>query len=271
MVNASQGRRGGARVIAYLGKGGAGKTVMSALTGVILAGRGRTLLIDADPALGLSLAVGRACPRTVGEVREDVIAAARSGAGSGEKISMTIDYLILEALCEYDDFSLLVMGRSEGPGCFCPVNSLLRESIEELAGSFDYMVIDAEAGMEQVSRQLTRRVDHPVIVTDTSVRGARAALAINDMLAGSGQRPAAGVIVNRVDEAGSKLSGLLDDGGLSCLGTVPDDPAVAHADGEGSALTGLPSDSPALVALGGVLERWGIVPSGDRPGNRRGR
>lgn len=249
-----------ARVIAYLGKGGAGKTALSALTARLLIARKKKLLmIDADPARGLVLALGADYKYTVGQARDRIISRARSEQGSGEEIAGMIDYLILEALAEHPLFSLLVMGRTEGPGCYCPVNTLLRESIEQLAGGFDYIVIDAEAGIEQVSRQVTKRVDRPVIVTDPSVRGAETAAAIAEALEKNGSKPAAGVIFNRADAPDPRLLERLEGAGLHCLGSVPSDPAILQFDLEGRPLLELPEQSPALKSLEKVLADAEII------------
>jgi CO dehydrogenase maturation factor len=248
-------------VIAYLGKGGTGKTVATALTARLLLGRAdrRVLLIDADPAMGLLLALGPGEARTIAEARDGMIREARANPRDKERLSMMFDYLIMETLQERDGYSLLVMGASKEPGCFCPLNSLLRESIEELSGKFDYIVIDAEAGIEQVNRQVTRRVDSPIIVTDSSLRGVATARAIIGALERSGQPPVKGVVFNRASEPDPALLERLADKGTPCLGAVPCDDNIARADLEGRSLLELPKDSPALSAFRGVLAGAGVI------------
>ncbi len=254
----------GASVIAYLGKGGSGKTALSGLTArLLLSGGGRrVLLIDADPALGLIYALGEQGLRSVGEVRDEIIREVKStkpGDTDKERMSMTVDYLMLESLQERPGYSLLAMGRTEGPGCYCPVNSLLRGSIEEFAQSFDYIVVDAEAGIEQVSRQVTRRVDHSVIVTDSSLRGSETAGAIKDALQRVGCPPPKGVIFNRVHTPDESLLKRIGDADISYLGCVPVDDNLARFDLEGRSLLELPDDSPALSSLNKILESSEIV------------
>jgi CO dehydrogenase maturation factor len=249
------------KVIAYLGKGGTGKTVACALTARHLLGRadGRVLLIDADPAMGLLLALGPGDARTIAEARDGMIREARSNRGDKERLSMMFDYLIMEALQERDGYSLLVMGASNEPGCFCPLNSLLREGIEELSVEFDYIVIDAEAGIEQVNRQVTRRVDWPIIVTDSSLRGVATARAIIGALERSGQPPVKGVVFNRASEPDPALLERLAETGVPCLGAVPYDDNIARADLEGRSLLELPKDSPALPAFRNALAGAGVI------------
>jgi len=255
-------RRFGARVIAYLGKGGTGKTVLSALTAkllISLAGR-RLLLIDADPVMGLSLALGLKATKTVGSVREAIVRETRAQKeGDRERLSMMFDYLLMEALQEFPRFNLLVMGAMEGPGCYCPLNSLLREGIEELAMNFDYIVIDAEAGIEQVSRQVTKRVDFPIMVTDSSWRGIATALSISDALEKLEQTPTRGVIFNRSTAPDLSLKEQLARQGISCLGAVPEDQNITRADLRGQSLLDLDSESPALAALAQILGAAGII------------
>ena len=128
------------RLIAVCGKGGTGKTASIAMMAGALVenpSTGRLLLIDADPAMGLLSALGVEVRRTMGEVREDIIRTSKRGKSEEKaQIADTLDYMLLEALTELPDFSVLAMGRTETLGCFCPVNTLLRGAIETLSESF---------------------------------------------------------------------------------------------------------------------------------------
>jgi CO dehydrogenase maturation factor len=170
---------------------------------------------------------------------------------------MTVDYLMLQALEERERYSLLAMGHGDGPGCFCPVNSLLRESIEELARAFDWIVIDAEAGIEQVNRQVTRRVDYPLVVTDSSMRGASAAEAISSALLRVGSPAPTGVLFNRTVAPADPLLNRVRRAGLRVLGAIPMDPTIARFDHDGQSLLELPQTSPALQTLRKVLAEIG--------------
>jgi CO dehydrogenase maturation factor len=252
-----------AKVIVYLGKGGAGKTALSCLTARLLLKieSAKILLIDADPTLGLVFALGRETAKTVGEIRAALLkeVSAAKDERDRQRLANALDYRMLEALEEQEGYALLAMGRTEGPGCFCPVNALLRECIETLARHFDWVIIDAEAGIEQVSRQVVRRVDHPLIITDASVRGAVAAEAIRDALERTDSPPPTGVIVNRT--ASVELSSVekLERAGLSVLGSIPIDENLASFDRQGRSLLQLPNESPALQALENVLIQASVV------------
>ena len=160
------------RVFAVCGKGGVGKTAFTAmLTRVLLEGgvADRLLAIDADPAQGLTHALGMRVEKTMGQVRETILAAAQSGTDTElTELAGTLDYMVMEALVEHDNLALLAMGRSESLGCFCSVNAILRDAIKLLSQRFDILVIDGEAGVEQINRQVVDRIDHLIMVTDTS-------------------------------------------------------------------------------------------------------
>jgi len=253
-----------ARVLCFLGKGGAGKTVLSCLTARLLAAPGRrVLLVDADPARGLSAAVGlpEAAGPTLGEVRDRLVDEARAATGSAAELAHGADYLLLEALAEVRGFGLVAMGAGREAGCYCAVNRLLRDGLETLGGGFDHVVIDAEAGLEQVSRQVFRRVDLPLLVTDASVRGAQAAVAIAATAARVGLPAPAGVVFNRVTEPDPALRARLGAAGLPDLGAIPLDDAVARYDREGRPLLDLPAGTPALAAVAAMLGRLGLNPS----------
>jgi CO dehydrogenase maturation factor len=233
-------------VLAVLGKGGAGKTAISALLARFLldAGAGPLLLVDADPAAGLTYAVGATPRGTIGTVKAKLIDAADDGA-SPDEVAARVDWWVLEALQEFDRFSLLAMGRTESRGCFCPVNKLLRAAITHLGGGFSHVLIDAEAGVEQVQRQVMEQVHVPIVVTDSSRRGMATAVLLAELVReygiGGGQ---AGLLVNRADR--------IPDGvpsGLTVWGSIPQDAVLQRYDEEGRALLELPENSAALTAL----------------------
>lgn len=233
-------------VIAVLGKGGAGKTAVSALIARALldAGEGPLLLVDADPAGGLTYALGATPRATIGTVKEKLIDAADEGASPGE-IAARVDWWVLEALQEFDRYALLAMGRTESRGCFCPVNKLLRAAITHLGAGFSHVLIDAEAGVEQVQRQVMQQVHVPIVVTDGSRRGMATAALLADLVHeyAIGDGPP-GLLVNRADRV---PDGVPD--GLEPWGAIPHDPVLQRYDEGGRSLLELPGDSGALAAV----------------------
>jgi CO dehydrogenase maturation factor len=159
--------------VAIAGKGGTGKTTVAALTvsRLIAAGRKPVLAVDADPNSCLDSALGVTVTQTVGAVREEAREMAGKGLGAGASKQEMLELKIHESLVESDSFDLIAMGRCEGPGCYCYANNVLKQVIEKLADDYPTMVIDNEAGLENLSRRIVRKVDLLVMVTDPSRAG----------------------------------------------------------------------------------------------------
>lgn len=163
-------------VIAVAGKGGTGKTTLSALIVRALkeAGKGSVLAIDADPNANLGELLGVKAPSTIVEIMDDI----SKNPGQiplGVTKDRYIDMKIQESLNEEEGFDLLSMGRPEGPGCYCFANNMLRDLIKKLMDDFSYVVVDNEAGLEHLSRRLVRKIDCLFIVSDSSIVGKRSA------------------------------------------------------------------------------------------------
>ncbi len=250
--------------IALCGKGGVGKTALSTLMVHGLRRTGKKILaVDADPAMGLTLALGAERPKTIGQIREHVIQVARKrDTRETERVADMVDYYLLEALVEKEGFSLLAMGRTEVLGCYCPVNSLLRAAVEALSASFDLMVLDAEAGLEQINRKVLRRVDILLVVSDPSARGFHTAGAMQELVRSQPElRPGRiGLVVNRCPaDSGEDWEKNAREQGLELLGTIPEDPVLREMDRTGESLLALPAESKAMVGIRGVLNRLELV------------
>jgi len=246
--------------IAVAGKGGTGKTTFAALTirYLLRTGRAPVLAIDGDPSSNLNLALGLPLEATIGQIREearDEVSSGRFQAGISKPEYFA--YKVEECLVEGDGVDLLAMGRPEGPTCYCAANNMLRNSIDRLGSRYPWVVIDNEAGMEHISRQTTRNVDHLFIVTDPTMRGVAAAQHIVDLIRELGTRIGRSYLVmNRVSgelppplvEAAGRL-------GVPLAGTMPEDPAVAALDMVGRPLIELAEDSPVSRAVAGILAK----------------
>jgi CO dehydrogenase maturation factor len=248
--------------IALAGKGGVGKTTVAAMiTKYLVARRAGTILaIDADPSANLNLAVGLPLTQTIGDIREDMLANVNkvTGAVNGNPGLNKYDYLDYEieyALMEGRDVDLLAMGRPEGPGCYCAVNHILRDIVDRLGKSYDYVIIDNEAGMEHLSRRTTRDVDVLYVVTDPTVRGIVAAGRIaamrHDLDINIKQ---AYLLVNRVQgELAPTLAAAVAALDLPLGGLIPSDPGVTGLDAEGKPLVNLADDAPSYRAICDIL------------------
>ena len=247
------------KTIAVAGKGGTGKTTISALVIDYLAkkNQGAILAIDADPSTNLNLALGVPLFDTVGDVREET---ARAVGGSQALSGMSkwdyLDFRINDALSEETSFDLLAMGRPEGPGCYCAANNILRESVDRISDHYEYVVIDNEAGLEHLSRRTTRDVDLLLIVSDPSLRGivaaGRVAEVVDELKTKVG---AAYLIVNRVngDELPALLMDAIKERKLELAGLIPADPAVNELDALGEPIVKLPADAASRRSLEAIL------------------
>jgi len=236
--------------IAVSGKGGVGKTFMSSMLVKRLSKYGTVLGIDADPDSNLPEALGVSVTRNVGEARESISnAPARSKVASAKE-----DYLKLslhEAVEEFPEFDLIAMGRAEGEGCYCAVNHVIRQVIDSRARGYDFTVVDCHAGLEHLSRRTTRDVDVMLIVTDVTKNGMLTAKRIKELSEElSIEFGASLVIVNRVtEEIKPQAAQMAQQLGLDIAAYIPYEPLVAQYDLMGKAVTGIPSDSPASIAI----------------------
>lgn len=248
------------KVIAITGKGGVGKTALTAMMtkNLVESRKGlKILLIDGDPAMGLSAVLGVEVKRSIGEAREKVINSARNSQKPGNtRVADMLDYLILETLTEAAGFSVLAMGRTETLGCFCPVNDLLRSAIEKLSNSFDVVLIDCEAGLEQINRKVVRTVDALIIVTDPTLRGIQTANLISKMTSECNilARGEIGLVLNRVRGQATQILQLAEKTGVKIIGIIPEDENITEYDLIGRPITEVPANSPGLVAAGKVLD-----------------
>ena len=159
--------------IAITGKGGVGKTTVAALliTQLIRKGCSPVLAVDADPNTCLDGTLGVSVEKTIGSVREEAREIAGKGMATGIAKQELLELKIAESLVEAKDFDLIAMGRPEGPGCYCYANNVLKSALGEIAASYPYVVLDNEAGLENLSRRIVQKVDLLVMVADPSRRG----------------------------------------------------------------------------------------------------
>ena len=250
-----------AKVITVAGKGGVGKTSISASMVRLLVEKypdKKILAIDADPAVGLSVALGVEVKLTLDDIRMSIVDSVENGE-TREALELLSEarFRIFDALVEMPGFAFLAIGRPESSGCYCKVNSYLKEVISLLANSFDYVVIDGEAGIEQIQRRVMEKVTHLFLVTDQSKKGAQVVSTIKgvaDELIGYDR---AGVIVNRVTNP--ELADLMQVPGVEILSFIPADSAFAANDIMGKSVLELPADSEMLKGVREALLKTEIL------------
>lgn len=248
-------------VIALVGKGGVGKTSLSALTVRLLAQRypGKKILaIDADPAVDLATALGVEVGSTVDDIRSAFVQSAENGDNTAA-IEMLAEarYRLFDALVERSNISFLAIGRPEAAGCYCKVNAYLKEVISLIAGSFDFVIIDGEAGIEQINRRVMEKVTHLVLVSDASRKGLQVVQTIHDVAKNLVMFDKAGLIVNRIPDMA--LAPQLDTGNLPILSCIPDDRAMTLSDMLGNSVFSLNSDNPIVCGVCQALEQIEIL------------
>jgi CO dehydrogenase maturation factor len=233
-------------MIAIAGKGGVGKTTCAALLArALVAGGVRPILaVDADPNSNFHLLLGFPMPTPLGSLREELLEK-RERSVPGETL---LEAMVQRRVAEGKDVDLVTMGRGEGPGCYCYVNNLLRQSLLRLSGNYRAVVVDNEAGMEHLSRRNLRRIDHLVLVADPSPRGLSAAHAIRE-LAGQLSLPVgkAWLLLNRPYSAQGGI-GCPPQSSLPLLAEIPHDPSLPEWELSGRSFLDLPAGSPAAAA-----------------------
>jgi CO dehydrogenase maturation factor len=250
------------KIIAVCGKGGVGKTSLSALIVRQLMQEGGTILaVDADPAIGFATALGVEPGRTVNDIRNDVIGEAKQGnMFDQESTVLRLDYNVFEAMIERKGYAFLAIGRPETEGCYCKVNDYLRAVIEALSARFDYVVVDGEAGIEQINRRVMEDVTHLLLVSDASRKGINVIQTIKNV-ADSGVMgyDRAGVILNRLRTPGE--ADRVELGNLELLAAIAEDDEVRDYDIDERSLLELPDDA-TTVALRQALVRFGVIEEG---------
>lgn len=249
------------KIIALVGKGGVGKTSISALTVRALREAypdKRILAIDADPAVGLSTALGVDVASTVDDIRKLFIEHAESGdAKAAIEILGEAKYQMFDALVEINNISFLAIGRPEAAGCYCKVNAYLKEVISLIANNFDYVVIDGEAGIEQVNRRVMEKVTHLVLVSDASKKGLQVVNTIHDVAKNLTMFEKSGLIVNRMVDMSFESE--LNTGSLELLTCIPDDKAMSLSDMRGDSVFELDGDAIILTKVKEALTKLQIL------------
>ena len=250
--------------IAVAGKGGVGKTTTCGMIIDYLCGkrRGPVLVVDADANSNLNEVLGVEADVTLGQIREEMAQAELKGTiPAGMTKADYAEMKFSDALIEEDDFDMLVMGRTQGKGCYCYVNGVLKTQVDKYAKNYSYIVMDNEAGLEHVARGTLPKVDTMLLISDCSRRGIQAVARIAEMIEEMELKPGKmGLIVNRAP------GGELNDGikeeiakhGLTLFGVLPQDEAVYNCDCNGEPSAKLPETDPMKIALKGIMQEIGL-------------
>ena len=247
------------KIFAFAGKGGVGKTSLSAAFVRILSELfpdKKILAVDADPAVGLSTALQIQPTLTLDNIRVQIAEKIEQGETSQAiELLSEAKFHLLDAIVEKDNISFLAIGRPESSGCYCKVNAYLKQVIEMLCENYDFVVIDGEAGIEQINRRVMENITYLVLVSDGSKKGIGVISTIEDVANKLISGKKSGVIFNRTRGSfdAESVCGI-----PPVISVIGEDDTQAENDIQGESVFSLPVDSPlykgAKLALISLLE-----------------
>ena len=250
--------------IAVAGKGGVGKTTTCGMIIDYLCNKkqGPVLVVDADANANLNEVLGVEVETSLGEIREEMARAEMKGTlPAGMTKADYADFKFSSAIIEEDDFDMLVMGRTQGKGCYCYVNGVLKSQVDKYANNYSYIVMDNEAGLEHVARGTLPKVDTMLLISDCSRRGIQAAARVAELVEEMEIKPTTmGLIVNRAPD-GKLDQGVMEEiekHGMSLLGVLPQDEGVYRCDCDGEPSAKLPDTNPVKAAVKQIMQSLGL-------------
>jgi len=246
-------------IYAITGKGGVGKTTIAGLLVSALIKKEKTpvLAVDADPNSCLDKVLGVNVVKSIGRIREEARDESAKGLSSGISKQQLIELKISESLVEAENFDLIAMGRPEGPGCYCYANNVLKTAMSQITVHYPYVVLDNEAGLENLSRRLVQSVDVLIIVTDPSAAGMETVRRLHELAKEMDiSYNALAIIVNRLrrDALPETAQALKNSVGANMLLGIPDDSELAECAENGRNIMELAEANPAGRKIDQFLE-----------------
>jgi CO dehydrogenase maturation factor len=240
---------------AVAGKGGVGKTTFSTLAIRHLHKNSNevVLAVDADPNANLHAKLNVPLGRTIGDLREELLANVDQ-LPAGVSKQEHVEYQIRLALAEGSGFDLLTMGRQEGAGCYCYINNILRTFIDSLSEKYAYIVMDNEAGMEHLSRRTTRSSDTLFIVSDTSKAALESATRIADLAREMDLSTSRTVLVQNLMHPDEDLARLKSASGFDAVYGVRRSAFIHEASRSTESLMDLPVTDPAFADIARAVD-----------------
>lgn len=248
------------KVIAMAGKGGVGKTTISALLINYLLTKGQTpiLAVDADANANLNELLGLEVGLTIGQVRKELKGDMPPNVTRDQYMEMKVH----QALVEATGFDLLTMGQPDGPGCYCAANQHLAMTMDHLAGNYKYILVDNEAGMEHLSRMNLRLIDYFFVISDPSARGILTATRIAELTGPLKiEIKKQCLIVNRVPEPASpelmaKINEAVTSANLPLGGLLPASPELVNQELAGQSYLTLDTSVPVVAKAFAIFDQF---------------
>ncbi|MEM2428481.1 MAG: AAA family ATPase [Candidatus Bathyarchaeia archaeon] len=250
-------------IISVAGKGGTGKTTIAVLIlKALIEETSKTILfVDADPSTNAPVVLSMPVKKTVGEVIEEFRKTVLDTTELTVDKSRIVEKWVMEVLMESPRFDLLAMGRGEGEGCYCYVNSVLTSILDKLAGNYDVVIMDMEAGLEHISRRTDRDVDIMFVITDPSRMSIETARRIKELI------PEVHVEIRRLYVIGNKIpyeefesyASKVGEFDLQLIGVVPPDPEILNFSVKGLSLLNIPDNSPSYEAVKKICRKVGLI------------
>ena len=245
--------------IAVAGKGGTGKSTLAALliTGLCSRNEGPVLAVDADPDSSLGTLLGIETAQSIGDLREEVrknFANFPAGMTKASYVEAGLHEIIEEA----KGFDLMTMGKGEGSGCYCYLNSLIKKFSDDLAPSYPWLVMDNEAGLEHISRRTSVDIDTLIIVVTENPLSFGSAKRIKEITENISDRVRNRYLVTNMikEERLSLVKERLSELELEQLCDIPYDSQLEEIIFKGESLASF-SDSPVLECIDNILDRVG--------------
>jgi CO dehydrogenase maturation factor len=230
--------------IAISGKGGVGKTLISAGLAKGFADRGlKTIAIDADSSPNLALTLGLSAEEArkitpISKNKKLVDSKTNTGYSGVYRLTFSVDDIVRDySMMTPFGVSMMVMGtvQSMGSGCMCAPNAVIRELLRHLIVERDEVVVlDMEAGVEHIGRGTASHVDVLLVVADSNLKALEIAKRIKD-LAEKSKIKKIYLIANRVmnDLQKNAIKAFAQKNEMSILDFVPFDQGVIEKDMQG--------------------------------------
>lgn len=246
-------------LIAVSGKGGVGKTTIAGVLVRCLIDRGKkpVLAVDADPNSCLDIVLGVRVSNTVGRVREEARQIASKGLSSGVSKQQLLELKIAECLVEAKDFDLIAMGRSEGQGCYCYANNVLKEAIGVLSSQYPYVVLDNEAGLENLSRRIVRKIDLLIMAADASRTGLTTLVRLHALTQEIGvSYEKLAILINRLHSSKipSHALEIKETINAGYIRGIPEDERILSLSETGQSVFTVPNNNPVVAGIEALLE-----------------